>query len=527
MKHFLKKNKEQDYFLDYVSRVALPGFLEGRTEYISILQGVFTIQEAKHYHIEVAKAYENLLCHTMVKQLIRLEENCRRRIDVEWNVPWWGIEWNHTDMSRRKFSYLNDVQYMAVLKLGTFHANGYYRQTCMEALSDGSQTLCFFVLRLNDWVKEIREAALILTCKRLETCDIQELFQAFPMCEKVRNSGRRKMEHIQAVEGLMKSVMSNKLMEMSLSQVHTFDVTVKNSIYRFLNRNPILMLSDMEQLLSFEKESYGKRMLVLGILRNYNCSKEVLTGYLQNKSAVVRFHALNYYYEEEHDAWTGLENMLLDKSKRIRDNVSYILEKHTDISIRNFYIQKFTQATSQIAVLGIGEHGINEDAALLLPLLDAPDELLARDVLKAYGMLVKEKGEDVYWRYLLHGRELSCIQAYRNIKKYHIFYGAGILYHTYVERRDKESGKYLLNLLLREPSWKRLPYLLLLYDEKDFSQKQLNDIHNGIHFRYMYAKVSSVEAQNIRNILAKVGDKIPQELKKEIEFDLVHVEINN
>lgn len=219
--------------------------------------------------------------------------------------------------------------------------------------------------------------------------------------------------------------------------------------------------------------------------------------------------------------------MLMDKSKRIRDNVSYILEKHTDINIRDFYIKNFTQDSSRIAVLGIGEHGVNQDAALLLPLLDAPDELLSRDALKAYGMLVKEKGEDVYWQYLLHGRELSCIQAYRYIKKYHIFYGAEILYHTYVEQRDKELGKYLLNLLLREPSWKRLPYLLLLYDEKDFSEKQLNDILNGIHFRHAYAKVSSAEAQNIRNILDKVEDKIPREVIKEIEFDLEHVEIKS
>lgn len=217
--------------------------------------------------------------------------------------------------------------------------------------------------------------------------------------------------------------------------------------------------------------------------------------------------------------------MLLDKSRRIRDNVSYILEKHTDIDVRSFYIEKFTQAPSRIAVLGIGEHGINVDAELLLPLLGASDELLARDALKAYGMLVKEEGEDVYWRYLLHGRELSCFQAYRNIKKYHIFYGAGILYHAYVERRDEELGQYLLNLLLRESFWKRLPYLLLLYEEKGFSEKQLNDILNGIHFRYMYAKVSSVEAQNIRNILAEAGDKIPKEIKKQIEFDLEHVEI--
>ena len=70
-----------------------------------------------------------------------------------------------------------------------------------------------------------------------------------------------------------------------------------------------------------------------------------------------------------------------------------------------------------------------------------------------------------------------------------------------------------------------MPYLLLLYDEKDFPEKELNDILNGIHFRYMYAKVSFVEAQNIRDILAKAGDKISQELKKEIEFDLEHVEI--
>lgn len=95
---FIKKNKEQDIFLNYVSRVALPGFLEGKTEYVSILQGVFTIKEAKHYHIEVAKAYEHLLSHITVKQLIRLEENCRRHIDVEWNVPWWGIKWNHADI---------------------------------------------------------------------------------------------------------------------------------------------------------------------------------------------------------------------------------------------------------------------------------------------------------------------------------------------------------------------------------------------------------------------------------------------
>ena len=523
---FIKKNKEQDIFLNYVSRVALPGFLEGKTEYVSILQGVFTIKEAKHYHIEVAKAYEHLLSHTTVKQLIQLEENCRRHVDVEWNVPWWGIEWNHADMSRKNFPYLNDIQYMAVLKLGTFHANGYYRQKCIEALDDGTQTLCYFVLRLNDWVKEIREAAYTSTCSRLKTCDAQELFQAFPMCEKVKNCGRRKTEHIQAIEESMKTVMADKLMEMSLRQVHTFDVTVKNAIYRFLNRNPILMLSDMEQLLLFERESYGKRMLVLGILQHYNCGIEILAKYLQDKSAVVRYHALNYYYEKECDAWDGLENMLLDKSRRIRDNVCYILEKHTDINIREFYINKFIPVPSRIVVLGIGEHGKKEDAALLLPLLNAFDELLARDALKAYGMLVKEKGEDIYWQYLLNGRILSCTQAYRNIKKYHIFYGAGNLYHTYLDRRNSEVGNYLLNLLLREPSWKRLPYLLLLYMNKGPSEKQLNDIRAGINCRYMYAKISSAEAQNIRNILAQAGDKIPPETQKAIEFDLKHVEMS-
>ena len=61
---------------------------------------------------------------------------------------------------------------------------------------------------------------------------------------------------------------------------------------------------------------------------------------------------------------------------------------------------------------------------------------------------------------------------------------------------------------------------------KGLSKKQLNDIRAGINCRYMYAKISSAEAQNIRNILAQAGDKIPPETQKAIEFDLKHVEIS-
>ncbi len=70
MLHLFKnrqKNSGQEQYLDFVSRIALPAFKQGKIGYVNFLQRVFTIKDAKNYHIEVAEAFTELLTHTSVK----------------------------------------------------------------------------------------------------------------------------------------------------------------------------------------------------------------------------------------------------------------------------------------------------------------------------------------------------------------------------------------------------------------------------------------------------------------------------
>lgn len=98
-----------------------------------------------------------------------------------------------------------------------------------------------------------------------------------------------------------------------------------------------------------------------------------------------------------------------------------------------------------------------------------------------------------------------------------------MLYEAYQKNREFDERKYLLNLLLKEPSWSRLPFLLLLFDSETENPVMEYKIFEKISNRNMYAKVSRQQAEEIRHAFEVMRDRIPKELKKKIEWDLKYV----
>lgn len=522
----LRKNRqkisEQEQYLDYVSRIALPALKQGNVSYVNFLLRVFTIKDAKQYHIEIADLFVELLAHTSVKGLIRLDEECRCYPYDVYNLNWRDIDC-HSMLSHETLSYLSGEQYAAILRLGTFHSNGYFRQMCMEKLAQYPDNLPFFVMRLNDWVNEIRQSAYQLAVKRICVCGIQELFSAMPILDKVKNSRRRNESHLTSIEAEIQEQIRKNFTSYPLNLIHTYDITVKNSIYRFLNQNKVLELSQMERLCSLEKTGYGKRLLLLGIFKHFDCTEDMILGYLSDKSAIVRYHALDYYYAKRKDVWDGLEHMLMDKSRKIRDNVNYILKKHTDFDVLAYYKEQLQKQAHIIAILGIGENGSREDMDIILPYFGSSDERFIKAALQSYGMLAKEQGEEIYWKYLLHPSILLSKQAYRLIKKYDIHYGSKILYETYLECQNRPAAEDFVLLLTKEPSWCSLPYLLLLYDSEVLSENVKMRVRAAVNNRSMYAKVSPKQEHHIRSVLELQQNHIPENLYKSILFDLKYV----
>lgn len=518
-----KKKDDQEQYMNYVVRVAFPALRKGNIGYVDSLQRVFTIKDARHYHIEISKLFTDLFQHTSVKGLIRLDEQCRHHVYEEYAWQRGDIDWYSKKLSHKEMPYLSQEQYVAVLRLGTYHSNGYFRQSCMEELAQYDGSLPFLVMRLNDWVEEIRNCAYGLVLYRIRICNIQELFSAIPMFDKVRNSRRRDMSQLTFLERQVQQQIGEKFRDCNINEIHNYDITVKNAIYRFINQNKILELNQMQQLCALEKDGYGKRLLILGIFAQFDCTQDMIYGYLSDKSAVVRYHALEFYYEKRKTAWDGLEKMLLDKSKRIRSNVSYILKRHSDFDVLSYYKEYLDKQDHTVAILGVGENGSKEDVDMIVPYLESGDERFVKAALQAYGMIMREQGEEIYWQFLLNSSIVLAAQAYRLIKSHDIHYGAKVLYETYQENQHLPAAEYFILLLIKESSWSSLPYVLQLYDAETLSEKIRKYVQASVYNRNMYATVSKEQAQNIKDILEMKRDSIPEMLYKGILMDLKYV----
>lgn len=507
-------SKEQSQQLDF----AIKAVSEGKYGYINEMYRVFALNGNRTQQIKAAQVLEEMLHSLTVKQLLQIDFSQIKDM-------WWYDTWSDIEVSDKMFSHLSRSQYAALLKWGTFHANGYYRQRCMEALAaEYEDSLLFLMLRLNDWVEPIREKAFRLVCERLKKSDVEELFRAMPCFVKVQRSQRRKEKYLLYVDKQIKEEIARKISQIEPKRVKYYELSVRNAIYRTVSGSKIIEKETIQELMMAEKDSFGKRILIQGILRNYGCGDEQIEKYLKYKSTIVRQCALEYRYQKLHDAWQGIEELLLDKSKRIREYVSYILKKHTDFFILGFYLSRLeTEINKTVPVLGIGEHGSCAEIETIRPFLESPDEKTVKAALAALGQLAGKKEESTYWEYLLDARCTVAKRAYLVIKKLDIHYGSESLYEEYKARMACVTGKYFLELLLREPSWERLPYLLKLYQMK--TGNMYWRICSGINSRSMYAKVSATKAQEIKQILQDMEGKIPDSMIKGILLDLKYVSV--
>ena len=509
-------------FLSHIEKWILPECQKGNVSFFNDAQIIFTISSAKQLQTDIAAANAELLHDIPVKKILYLSKHFRNQSDYYYR---WDLAQN-IDLSRRHFAHLTDCQYWATLKLGTFTSNGYYRQQCMEHLRDVEGSLPFLILRMNDWVVQIRETACTLIAERMQKCGLYELFSCLPMLEKIKNARRRTDAQICWVETLAENLIRQKLQAAPnevIDEIPSYEIQIRNAVYRFINGNHVLEREQMERLMASERTGYGQMLLILGIFRHYGYDSLWAETYLHTKSAVVRYHTLIYRYEQEHHAWEGLQKMLMDPSRRIRDYAAYILEKCTDMDVAAFYLKELEKNVSKTVLLGIGEQGTKTELEVIRPYLEDDREQICKAALEAYGKLAESDGEEIYWRFLYDTRPMIARQAYRCVQKYQISYGAQRLYEAYMQNRFYFMSDYFLNLLLSEPSWIRLPYLLKLYCEKELTEKQRLLVTAGIHSRHMYAKISKEQAERICYILYQNRDFIPEDISKGILFDLKHI----
>lgn len=507
-------------YLDFITTTALPELQAGRQWCLADVYHVFVMERAGEHQKLAAQYFDGLLDAISLPRLWELEQQFRR---TDWMYDGYNrsYDWKQADVSRGRFPMLSDREYEAVLKIGTFHANGYYRQRCMEMLGAGEGTLPFLFLRLNDWVEDIRKSAFALIRKRVPDCGAEEFYLAVSCMEKVKRSGRRAQRDVAKLEQMMEDWFAAHSDGLDLRDVRQCSIVTRNAIYRMAYGKPVFRREQMEFLLGQEQGGYGKRILIQGILRHYGEDGLDTERYLRDKSAAVRRCALEYRYEKRKASWPGLEEMLLDKSSWIRAYAGDILSRHEGISLWDYYREQLIKSPSAAAIWGVGQYGGEEDAESVLHFLEDGRVNVAAAAMTAAGNLKGEDLAELYWRYLSDARLSVAKRAYRNIRTWNIRYGAECLYKAYRQHASADTARYYVLLLLSEDSWKRLPWLLRLYETEDDGLREL--IHKKINQRSMYASLSSADAAAVNLALEETEGVVPLRIQKEIRLDFKHL----
>lgn len=488
------------------------------------------------------------------EQMIRLSERFRQYTSLEWS-----IDWRNLDIRSRKGWFESEQDYVCVLILGSFHPNGYYRETCLGEMSGYPGTLPYLILRLNDWVESVRLSAAGMVQKRLSACPLEELFVSMMALDKVKRSQRRDDKELIHIEKAMEDRLEREANRISVELVLKEEYAVRRSIYRFLFEAKRLEQRTAQELLDRERHSFCQTMIFTGLLAHYDCSMDMAEGYMKHPSSCVRRKAMDYKYGILKEAWPGLETMLLDTNHGIRDMAAYILKRRGGFDVLAYYMEHLSDPSPVTAIKGIGEQGgsmgniagvgcgrdTRKLAALILPYLESPHEKVVKSAIEAIGRLEGEEGQELYWKYLLDRRVSVSKAAYLCIRRNGIHPGAGLLYEELLrwaqeepDRPDRpeqgpEKGqdrpmglchvrRYLILLMVRENSWQRLPYLIYMFCDPSLDRMK-DKILGAMGNRSLYASIGRSQAMLIEKALAQAGDRLPEKLVKDIRFDMKFV----
>ena len=213
-------------------------------------------------------------------------------------------------------------------------------------------------------------------------------------------------------------------------------------------------------------------------------------------------------YEELGDAWDGLEELLTDKSSKVRTLAAFILKKYKAFDPLEFYRGLLGTENTPIAVTDLGTYGTKADAEAVKSFISSDNAAIARKALHSYGKLMGAEGEDTYWEQLCSEDNRMSRDAYRIITENRIIYSPESLWNEYQRHADPAHRARFVNLLCRQTDWERMIYLVKLYADDSLDEALKDKIADSLRSQNVYKRLSAETAEELISVINEHRDKL-------------------
>jgi HEAT repeat protein len=468
-----------------------------------------------------AHAISSLLQLLSIDDLPHLDESMRS--------GWYTETWRKLE-PRELASLVGPGQAGAtVLEVSSMHPNGFVREEAVRRLalrSDGSE-LPYLLLRINDWVRQVRQAAVETVERKIAVGYARHFTKALFLV--VRLERTRRGDHLPILSRIYDLLASPAARDPMLAELRSGAGYARRASFRILTRPPSDDIAGVLLAAAKANDSVIRLWAVrsLATALEPNQLRAVLSEMFRDPSAPVRREALRawvtIFVKEAEDV---LEHALLDRSASVRAFARFHLANRGQDWQRRFYrdaVGRGRLSELPPAIAGLAETGGLEDAAVVESFLGHRTTTIRCTAVR---YLIRLGGEEFIDRVFQcmtdHSRGVSN-QSRQAVQPYVARIGGLRLWQCFSEDRSLHVRRNALRLLSALPKWEALSYLIKATLDRVPSLSELaRDYVVRWDAKYNRTQAAPTDEQLLeaRSALAVASEKLPSNTLESISFSI-------
>lgn len=435
-------------------------------------------------------------------ELVRLDEACRQISRYSCNYwPWAQI---HAGQVSRIASR-DDV---LILGLLSFHPSGFVRSYVIRSLAKlkSGAELPYLIIRVNDWVDEVRELAWKAIRSRFVAGYSTHLARNMSLILALEAKTRTSMVPLLAdfygflkehPEGLQRAVGSTnfRIRRAAFQAAYKLD-----EIERVPFVSMALQDSDSLTRLNAARQAAA--------LSDKSLRDSFLKSMLDDRWHAVRAQALRMAVADSSESTKEiLIQMLLDRSRSVRASARFYLGRMGVGDFRRTYLSELNGNQQVTAIAGLGECGVPEDAEVIAPFLKSTTPKILAAALMATSRLLPEECDDLLTECLAHPNRSVSNAAARQLKGRVSDQTRPAINQIYEDQDQSPHARFnALKLLGSANKWDRVIYWLR--GVSDSSPRISGHCERGLRrwqyqFNRTFTEPTDEQLESIRELMSK------------------------
>jgi HEAT repeat protein len=417
----------------------------------------------------------------------------------------------------------------ALLGLASMHPSGYVREVALRWLAqskDGSE-VPYLLIRLNDWVSSVREAARAALGTRLHPDYARHFVRSLLLVLRLTDCGRH--DHKPFVAAVLDRLRGPEARSALLEGLSSPDRTVRRACFRLaIEADDIPLPNFLGRAL--RDDDTMVRLWAARTARSRLAGEDYL-GLVpvmsRDRFMPVRREALSGLVEKAPaSSGAALRTSLLDPHVSVREVARYYLEKSEGFDARSYYREVIRSGSPEAlpqAIAGLGETGTREDAGIVGPWLTHPSTTFRRAAVRALGRLDGDSHVGELLRALNDDQSSVSRLAKEALRGRLHLVVRDRLWELFERNRQSHVCRHALALLSGLGKWEGLSYLILACsdDDPEVAARAQGYIRDWIdRFNRSFAMPSSEDLRRAGDALEASGSALDSETVKLLRFHL-------